>query len=170
MSRVYLLVDVDGVLNRFAGSPESAEAEGYTPHTFAINPVQNVHTRLNLTHGKLLVDFAAEHDMELVWATMWNDEANTHLAPLLGIEPWPWIDINPWEARKRWKYPAIERYVEDAPIAWLDDDHGAFYTDELEFLARREKLGAPTLLVTVDPEKGLAQSHLDEVAAWRASL
>jgi hypothetical protein len=58
------------------------------------------------------------------------------------------------------KVPAIEAFVGDLPVAWIDD----LVTPEARAWASdREE---PTLLVEVDPAAGLTRSAVDRLLAW----
>ncbi|KAB8167993.1 hypothetical protein FH609_010750 [Streptomyces sp. 3MP-14] len=150
-------MDVDGVLN-----PYAAETcpEGYREFPFFPDeePV-----RLCVDHGTWLASLA--HHFELAWATGWEDEANEHIAPLLGLPVWPVVRFPPVPFDPSEKVPAIAAQVgAERPVAWVDDRH----TPEAWTWMRARS--APTLLVPVDPAVGLTPAAVKQLLAWHATL
>jgi hypothetical protein len=161
-----LLMDVDGVLDPYLGDDDLLfDEHGYMPHPTSPWWIYNP------THGPLLLDFAREHGFELVWCTFRQSDANEHLSRLYGFGVLDSIVLpdgpTQVEYETSWKYASVLEWAGDRPIAWLDDEHGPHGGHESEFLQARR---APTKLVKVDPERGLLQSHLDEVVAWKEML
>ena len=151
-----LLLDVDGVLNPFAALTCPA---GYDEHPFfpGEEPV-----RLCRDHGEWLVELAER--FELVWATGWGDNANTYLAPVLGLPRLPVIRFPDMPFEPRAKVPPIAAYTGSRPAVWLDD----IVTPEArEWAARRS---APTLLIEIDPAEGLTRAAIDRSLSWAVEL
>lgn len=170
-----LLLDIDGVFNPYAAKP-TRRPEGYETHRilmpdrFSRKPLR---VWLNPTHGPLLLEFASEHEVELVWASMWGQWANILVAPkigLLGVPLLPFIDFDAgdWDFRA-WKYPRVREYVGDRPFLWFDDEFA-----EKDHRAAREafeaSLTAPYRLIDVSPRTGLLPDHLAEAADWLEDL
>lgn len=97
---------------------------------------------------------------QLVWATGWNEGANAHIGPLLGLPELPIAPavhgakastVIPWGGLKPW--------------AWLEDDPG-----ELETAVALTPPGVPCLPVLVDRATGLTPDHINQVASWLSSL
>lgn len=112
----YLFIDVDGVLNPDVVSPQHS--------TFSILGYK-VH--LNPDHGQQLVNLAEYY--ELTWATTWQDLANIHIGPKIGLPELPfitWSDRSPTQRDYRdhvmLKTKDIVKYSGDRPWAWIDDD------------------------------------------------
>ncbi|WP_156051330.1 hypothetical protein [Allokutzneria albata] len=119
MPRGFLLLDVDGPLNPYAAKP-SRRPDGYA--TFRLTDDgrwlrgregrrrKGIRVWLNPGHGTALLRVAAEADLALVWATTWEDEANTRIGPEIGLPPLPVItfpDRDPvtgWRRDGRWKW------------------------------------------------------------------
>lgn len=159
-----LLLDVDGPLNPYRAKPSKRPA-GYTTHRLAPDG-HTYRVWLNPEHGPMLLGFAAEYDMELVWATTWEDAANRLIAPLIGL---PTLPVIGWGyTGVHWKFDAVQVYAQGRPLAWLDDDFGRFPSERAWFEDRR--VNTPTLLHHVDPAIGLRRDDLDAVAAWLTAV
>lgn len=168
----YLLLDVDGPLNPYA---KRYDPNGGLVRMF-LDPVKwefsdeksrsSIPVLLNPDHGGMLKRLSEYY--VLTWATMWEDLANTLLAPFYGIEPLPyvtWTENNAVKCMTRrlsQKTLDIEAYMlkKDAPFVWVDDE--AFKRDERLL---RESLDATVL--TINPKRGLTpddEDHLVELA------
>jgi hypothetical protein len=159
--RPALLLDVDGVLNPYAAAERPP---GYDEHRYQPGLLwgpRGLRVWLHRGHGPMLVEFAEEHGLELVWATTWEHQANEWIAPRIGLrEELPVIEFGQGVVVKR---PAVQRWAEDRPFAWIDD---SFTVHDLRWADER---GA-TLLVPIRPEVGLRDSDLPQVAEWVAAL
>lgn len=152
-----LLLDVDGPLNPF----RATKPEGYTAHRLP-SAGSSFQVWLNPDHGRMLLDFAEEHGVELVWCTTWERDANTHI----GLPELPVIEFG--FTATDWKFGAVQRYAGDRPLAWLDDDFELFDPEQQAFL--RQRGDRPTLLHLVSPGVGLTAGDLEAVAAWVSDL
>lgn len=168
MSRALLLLDVDGPLNVYAADPDGRQ-DGYTEHR-----LEGFRVWLNPGHGPLLCEFATRHDVELAWATTWEDLANTSIGPVVGLPELPVVDLG-WQRKvsgtitttDHWKFDGVLDHAAGRPLAWLDDDFGLFPEGRAWF--ERERGDTPTLLHHVDPRVGLTPADLDAVAGWLAT-
>src|ERR1700694_2365043 len=102
MDRPLLFIDIDGVISLFA-------FDAY----------------LSATAAALLLELG--ECFELVWCSGWEDRADEHLPPALGLpaglHPLSFGDPDP-AAGRHWKLAAIEDYAgPDRPLAWIDDAH-----------------------------------------------
>lgn len=148
--RPLALIDVDGVLNPYAAPscpPGYREVDLFPGE----EPV-----RVRPGHGDLLRRLEAAFDP--VWATMWEQDAPRLLGPLLGVEDYPVIEFGAHVPGP--KLPGVRRAVGERPLVWFDDLHGA---SAALWAARRR---APTLLVPVDPARGLGRGHIDRAMAF----
>ncbi len=148
-----LLVDVDGVLNRFGlgGHPLPEEvklvkAGGYSLHISDINTKR--------------LQRLSEH-FKMVWATIWEGDANKYIAPLHDLPNWPYIIFQHcyYDGVSTWKLNDVQKYVGERPMAWIDDDiqkDAYAWADE-----RKEEI--PTLLLRTDPFDGLTEEIVEQL-------
>jgi hypothetical protein len=155
------LADVDGTLNVLSVRRPGPGFRRYVVHGFPL--------WLTPQHGQWLTELGEV--FRVVWATAWQHDANTHIAPRIGLaKPLPVIEFGP---RRRssawhWKLPDVSRVVGDErPFAWLDDEFGPA---DLAWAAERTAEGAPTLLLACDPLVGMTRQHVEEALAWAAEL
>jgi hypothetical protein len=156
-----LYVDVDGVISLWGFDPDSRP-----PGAFAV--VDGIPHFLSEEAGSHLLDLASAFD--LVWCTGWEEKANEHFVPALGLgTPLPCLGFD--AARDpgattpgHWKLPAVDAHAGSRPVAWIDDA-----LNEACF-AWAEARAAPTLLVPTAPSIGLVAEHAERLRAWAASL
>lgn len=155
-----LYVDIDGVLN-----PQSPRH----PHHFAEHMVGAATVKVSSQHGDWLRELADHY--ELVWATLWEHNANEHMSPLLSLPELPVVEFSRYRRQKgdprfraaqlfeMRKWAAILRHADGRPFAWIDD-----------VIPTRIKRQAWScrgiLLVAVDPREGLTRRHVDKLLAW----
>lgn len=76
--RPLLLLDVDGPLNPWAAKP-CRRPDGYTTHRLRPSGWEHAKKPLRVwlspAHGPMLLDFSAGNNVELAWATTWQDDA-----------------------------------------------------------------------------------------------
>ncbi|MCO6000036.1 HAD domain-containing protein [Actinoallomurus rhizosphaericola] len=157
-TRPLLYVDIDGVLN------PTSDREGFTAHR-----IGRLSVRLSPLHGDWLRELAGRYD--LVWATTWEHDANTHVGPLLGLPELPVVEFSAYRRRRddprfpiiqlfeMAKWAPILRHADGRPFAWIDD----------VIPARIRRQAWPyrgILLVPVDPRQGLTRRHVDRLLTW----
>ncbi|SME94382.1 hypothetical protein [Streptomyces sp. Amel2xC10] len=161
-----LLIDVDGPLNPYAAKPQR-RPEGYTTHRMRPRGWDDpgrkpLRVWLDPAHGAALRALP----FELVWATTWEADANTWIAPRIGLPELPYIawDPRPAEAPPAgifWKTRRVVSWAAGRPFAWIDDE----ITDrDREFVADHHP--GPALLHHVDPRRGLLPYDFARLAAW----
>ncbi|MEU9327895.1 HAD domain-containing protein [Streptomyces canus] len=176
--RPLLYLDVDGPLNPYAAKPER-RPEGYTTHRMkpegwlAQHPglppsrVRPLRVWLNPSHGQSLLRLTDRYD--LVWATTWSDEANTFIAPVLGLPPLPVVDwpttLAPGPNGTFWKTRHLVTHAEGRPFVWLDDE-----LDDRDREFVRSHHEGPALLRWVDPRLGLQERDFEAVAEFARTL
>ncbi|MFE0460445.1 HAD domain-containing protein [Kitasatospora sp. NPDC058965] len=159
MGKPLLFLDVDGVLNPAAPPPGA----GFEEHDLL-----GFRVLLAPVHGVWLAELAQVY--ELCWATTWEEDANTHLAPLLGLPPLPVVRFRgyrpqPGDPRVRLmellsgaKWAPLLRHAGGRPFAWVDD--------VMPFrLVRNSVFRRDRLLLPIDPELGLERYHVDRLLA-----
>jgi hypothetical protein len=150
-----LLLDVDGVLCPIGpgpGEPMCTLLVDEFPVTFS----EQLPSRLaNLSRR-----------FTLVWATAWEHDANRSLAPVLGLPELPLILFAGRSSRpgRTWKLAAVRRFVGDRPTAWVDDEFG------LDAHAWAKRRPAPTLLLDINPARGLAEVHVEALVGFADRL
>ena len=152
--RPLLLIDIDGVISLWGFGPNTRPAG-----TFA--NVEGIVHFLSEEAGRHLLALAPHFDP--VWCTGWEEKANEHLPALLGLGPFPYLELDGRQGTStpgHWKLDAIDEHAGDRPLAWVDD---ALNEACFAWAAQR---GAPTLLVTTDPAEGLVARHAAELRAW----
>lgn len=176
MSKAFALLDVDGPLNPYAAKP-TRRPEGYTTHRLRPQGWEHAQHPLRVwlspEHGPMLLAWAEEFDVELVWATTWMADANTMIGPVIGLPELPWVDyVSHPGTIKGWKYPATLAYADGRPLVWFDDDFGALdrVRHRDEFMDARKRAGLATRLHHVDPRIGLTQLDLSQAGRWLANL
>ncbi|MET8630042.1 hypothetical protein ABZW30_41050 [Kitasatospora sp. NPDC004669] len=176
--RPVLLVDVDGPLNPSATKPyrrpegyetrrlmtprwEAAERRRLNAWGLPHKSAKPLRVWLNPTHGSAL----AALPFDLVWATTWEEEANTFLAPLLGLPALPvivWPDPRPQpDGGVFWKTPKVVAWARGRPFAWVGDR----ITDADRAWVQAHHHG-PTLLHHVDPKTGLTANDFVVLTDW----
>lgn len=152
--RSVLFLDVDGTLLPFGPGGEPREEEG--------SPLDRLDSRWGIRLASL--------PAELVWATTWEDEANTEIAPRLGVPPLPvvrWPEPSPAEERENqwfgahWKTRTLVEWADGRPFVWADDE----ITDgDREWVLDRHPGRA--LLHRVEPDRGLTDEDFVVIGEW----
>lgn len=159
-NRPLILIDVDGVVNVTAASDVRRRLcyhEGWRQHR---SDVFGVRLFWNPKIGPWLLRLAEETGAELAWGTMWEDDANSYVSPLLGLPPLP---VSP-AADGYTKARAIVPWTAGRPFVWFDDDIGE--TEDTDELAGDQ----PHLVVLVDEYTGLTEAHIEQARKWLLSL
>ncbi|WP_280397358.1 HAD domain-containing protein [Nocardia carnea] len=155
--RPLLFLDVDGPLLPFGESPR------HEPRAAATDTHLS---RLNTELGRRL----ATLPFSLVWATTWEDDANTELAPRLGLPELPvvhWPDSTPAHEHEDrwfglcWKTRTVVDWAAGHPFAWIDDE-----ITEADHSWVRAHHPARAFLHRVDPARGLTDSDFTTLGQW----
>jgi hypothetical protein len=161
--RPLLLLDVDGVLNPWL---MRKLPPGYRWHEIGIFDLV-----LATWHGPAILELCEESQLELVWATTWEEKANLEISPRVGLPTdLPWItfaDSGYDEFAETRKLAPVQRFVGERPCVWIDDD---LWSDAWVWAVRRREAGIPTLLVQPQPDRGLVRAHLQEITRWAAGI
>ena len=161
MDRPILFLDVDGPLNPYAAKPNK-RPEGYETFRFFAGTgawgKRGLRVRLNPEHGKHLLALP----FDLVWGTTWEDQANEYIGPAIGLPELPVVHFGFREATK---IPALVRYADGRPFAWVDDE---IMVAEREYA--KTHATAPFLLHHVSPRLGLRENDFGLLREWAENL
>lgn len=184
MPRPVLYLDVDGPLNPHSPDPDHTPpgftAHRMTPDSWIVqhpgtprDEIKPLRVLLNPAHGPRLAAF--QDEFELIWATAWGDDANTFIAPVIGLPRLPvviWPDGSdgppkrlPGPGGELWKTTHLVAHAAGRPFAWLDDEVTA--TDRA-YVRTHHK--APALLHRVDARRGLQDADFDAITAFAATV
>lgn len=168
MTKGILALDVDGPYNPYGGSNSIREKAGY--RKYHLSPTgwdgyRSLRVWLKASHGEETLKLAAEAELDPVWATTWEDDANSMIGPKIGL---PVLPVIKFRGSREWKFPDVLEYAAGRPLAWFDDDFRLFDEARENFLKARGDL--PTLLHTVSPRFGLVPEDFEAVKEWAANL
>ncbi|WP_405162006.1 HAD domain-containing protein [Nocardia sp. NBC_01499] len=152
-----LFLDVDGPLLPFGAGPR--------PEPPSLTSIGHL-ARLRPEVGLLL----AALPCELVWATTWEKEANTEIAPRLGLPRLPviaWPDPSDEHQHEDqwfglcWKTRTLVDWAAGRPFAWVDDE----ITDsDRDWVATHHQGRA--LLHHVEASRGLDDADFTVLGEW----
>ncbi|MFE5816828.1 HAD domain-containing protein [Streptomyces sp. NPDC056479] len=166
-----LFLDVDGTLIPFGAKRPYPVYE--PPAALSGPPAHPLLTRVDPALGARLSRLVAL-GCELVWATTWLDDANTVVAPWLGLPQLPLVDWPDEGAEpslgpraRHWKTGPLVAWAAGRPFAWVDDE----ITDvDREWVAAHHfsptHHPAPALLHRVDHRCGLTDQDFAVLAEW----
>lgn len=160
-----LLLDIDGPLNPYLGTNKPRLRAGY--RKYRITPddhYEPLSVWLKRDHGERLLALAEETGLELVWATMWQDQANVWISGKIGL---PQLPVIHFPSIQTWKFGPVLKYAAGRPLAWFDDDFALFPNEMADFVEART--GAPTLLHHVSPRDGLVDDDFEAITDWAAT-
>jgi hypothetical protein len=154
-----LMVDIDGVISLFGGTPgRSADGRALDGSFHSIDGIPHF---LSATAAAHLLVLAELYD--LVWASGWEEKAEEYLPHLLGIPsglPFLRFSRGVGRANAHWKLEAIDAYAGARPLAWIDDA----LNDACAAWAQARP--APTLLVSTEPQRGLTAVEARALGDW----
>jgi hypothetical protein len=152
-TRVFL--DVDGVLN-----PETRKPPG--PLTdWCTSSVDGVTIRWSPTVAQFISQLAIR--AEVMWLTTWEEGAQVHLEPLMGLPRLELAGRDTLDAPWRWWKQDVVTALWEAdprPFVWIDDDL-ALFDDALDWLT--DLPSDRVLPIIPDPTIGLTPAHLDVI-------
>ncbi len=174
--RPLLLLDVDGPLNPFRS--HLSRLRGYTSHRMhptawmsrrspdSRSARRGLRVRLHPSHGARLLALP----FEPAWATTWMHEANSLIAPRIGLPgdlpviEWPELFARDPEGLS-WKTRPLLDWAAGRPFAWVDD---MITPRDRAWVEARHP--APALLLRIDPRHGLRDRDFAALNAWAAEV
>lgn len=165
--RPYLFLDVDGVLSPFASDSDAWDDFTDTPGA-----------GFELPLSRSMAAALAGLDLESVWLTTWEHEANKVVAPALGWDPLEVIESGTLKSSRRrwWKLAALDWWMAghaSRPFVWIDDDiRSELAPDPDRRLARYRwaTSSSPFLLICPDRDVGITRAHIEEIKAFIVAL
>jgi hypothetical protein len=152
-----LFVDIDGVLNPFAGPCPQEFVE------INLLPDDEEPVRICAAHADWLAELSESFD--LMWATAWNEEERRLLKTVLDYPDFvAAASMPPKPFRPGQRVDSIRDLALNRCAAWIDD----IITHEARAWAsgRREA----TLLLEADPSVGVTRRQVDELTEWAFNL
>lgn len=160
--RVRVLLDVDGVLNavvRNNGDPQRRRAPEHFDD-FKFEEICGFPICYSETVISWVKSLADDPRVDLQWLTTWEENANTHLGPAVGLPELPVAGHRSTIHRQWWKLAYAKFLAEDGlPFVWIDDDLNSHYDDgAARWVVRLEGQG---LAISPKTDKGLTQELID---------
>lgn len=159
-----LLLDVDGTLCPFirAGAPRP-------PHLVDLGPRLLCDPRTTDW-----LEVLGQH-FDMIWASLWEEDCNRVVGPLLGLSTLPVIPFHKVTAditgMRAEKLLDVALWLDinghgERPLAWIDDD---LSDDDLAWGHERNAL-TPTLMRRCRPSEGLLPEHVTELLDFAGAL
>ncbi|WP_328540290.1 HAD domain-containing protein [Streptomyces sp. NBC_00344] len=165
-----LFLDVDGPLIPFGATWEERPG-GYPTYRTGVEPGDSnpLLVRINPAHGPRLAGLPCR----LVWATTWMDEANSCVAPRLGLPELPvviWPEPTCTDGRAEWhglhwKTRTLLDWAAGRPFVWVDDE---ITERDRDWVSARYR--GQALLHRVDPRRGLVDADFAAIEAWLRTI
>lgn len=163
MTNPILLLDVDGVLNPYSSK---FTPENYNTHFFTV-PNGTFKVYLNPLDGEKLLSLG----YDLMWATSWEDDANIHIGPNIGLPTLPVIHLPRVYSTKDWRlYFKTETILKEMNVlgrsyVWVDD---AVTLRDHRFLVLNSTVPCATL--RVNAATGLTDEDFERLREIRKEL
>ncbi|MET9224372.1 HAD domain-containing protein [Lentzea sp. NPDC003310] len=158
-----VFLDVDGALLPHDGADLPSSAEAWVEWQLPSNPHL---AALRKSHGPRLLALGCD----LVWATAWMHDANTVIAPLVGLPPLPVAGLPDAPLVDEtgvlhWKTRTLVETAAERPFAWVDDE-----ITDLDRAWVADHHPGPALLLRVDSGTGCTDADLTTLEGWLRAL
>ncbi|ROP51945.1 hypothetical protein [Streptomyces sp. PanSC9] len=156
-----LFLDVDGPLIPFGAADRPYPVY---PGPRVPGPEHPLLTRVDPALGPRLLALGCV----LVWATTWLDDANTGLAPRLGLPALPvvwWPDEDEPPGPLHWKTRPLVAWAAGRPFVWVDDE-----ITEADRAWTAVHHPGPALLHRIDHRHGLTDADFTALEKWLAAV
>lgn len=161
MNKPLLFIDVDGVLNREVSNSQAHKRGLLSINVTASSSGWKYKLHLDRADTDRLLSLTDVFD--LAWGTTWEHDANTLIAPQLGLPTdLPVAVVEPGDQIS--KAPGIARLADGLPFVWLDDHVDSFDRGLLV------DYPASWLVIDVDDVTGLTDDHIGQARAWATTL
>ncbi len=183
--RPVVAVDIDGVLRLRRGNVAGSERLGafvaeVTVHRDAYPTVfhsapdwddDGLSTKRHLFSGigAAWVQSLLDRGVEVVWATTWQEHANTYFAPILGLPPLPVAVVGDEEREwgpAEWKSVQLARGFPGRPLLWVDDMPPMWAAYQLNGLRSPRDRALTRLQWIRDPTVGITHEDVAEMDEW----
>lgn len=165
MTKKAILLDVDGPLNPFNAKipPEGYQTHRMHPTGFEYG--KGLRVLLNPLHGPALASYGAE----IIWATMWEADANIWIGPHLGL---PSLEFINWDSTSKWEPGGLHfktrriaswmnEYRNGMDFLWIDDECTKKDKEWLD-----EHTDGKASIMQVSPKTGLTDMHFAAIDYW----
>lgn len=183
--RPVVAVDVDGVLRLSRRKVADADLLGAFaaevtvrrdayPHVFHSPPMwddDGVSTKRHLFSGvgAAWLRSLLDRGIDVVWATTWQEHANTYFAPTLGIPPLPVAVRGAREEEwgpAEWKSVRLAAGFPGRPLLWVDDMPPVWAGYQLDALRKPNDRALTRLQWVRDSAVGITPDDVAEMDAW----
>lgn len=160
MTKPYLFLDVDGVLNRIAtsgGDWDDFELHKLSPFNYG---------KFRVFLSKSMCAALAELPVEIIWLTTWCTEADRLIAPLMGLPGYRCAGMG--DPFPNSKITCLEIFLEKEgirPFIWIDDGAIKTYMEE-DF----RELGWKHLAIRPNERIGITKNHINQIKEFLAEL
>lgn len=166
--RPLIVIDVDGPLNAWVKNSNNdwSSPPGYRKYRFALDGGY-MRVNLNPEHGPMLLKLAAETGGELVWGSMWEQRANVHIGPAIGLPELRWAPV----AATRHlmdgsKAAGLLPWAQRRPVVWFEDEP----KEQAAFDSLCESYGVTGTVILVPDHTGITAGHIAQARAWLDAL
>lgn len=165
MTRCRILLDVDGVLNAVTRAP------GDHWDDWRVEKCMGFPITHSPAVGARLLALAERPEVELIWLTTWEHNANDWIGPLFGWPSFRVLDRHDLiesptglivSTQGWWKLDEAQALWEDDPVpfVWIDDDLGIGDDGATDWI---HSLDGAAIGVRPDSERGLTPNLLDVI-------
>lgn len=103
---------------------------------------------------------------QIVWSSSWGKRASRDIAPLVGLpKDLPFLRFGSGrKGHHSYKLPLLRKFLAQRAAAIVDDEIG----DDMRLWAQERS--APTLLIAVNPRRGLVDEEVERLLRFAADL
>jgi HAD domain in Swiss Army Knife RNA repair proteins len=162
-AQVMLFLDVDGVM-----SPIRPLGDAWGDQTFSPDPVTNAAFYASELMARSF--HPVLYRTEFVWATTWEQRANSHVSLTLAIPHGRVLarEPDPEPSRQWWKWLRVASEVgtRNLPFVWVDDELHGYLKLDPQVRVWADQLTVEHLFVSPDPAIGLTPNHVELITEF----